>query len=173
MKKLIYTVLLITTTLSGYAQFYHNIEFGGSNFTGLSLTTEYHIHFNKDSPFYLAPKLGIGHIFGWEHAMTAQFGLAFGYTFRNGDRLELNSNASYLFKSPFLPGEGSEQYFYSGPEERGSFIWYTGLDYRFMGKKLNYTIGAGMMILISNPAPGYYQTAGDDFVPMLKFGIGF
>lgn len=159
----------------------HNLEIGGSNYTGFSLTTEYRFKLYDQSNlsarrFHLSPKLGIGHIFFWDKAMTFQGGLAFGLETRWGDVMELNTNFSYLHFSPFKFNNdccGGQSPRYTVPYELGSILWYTGVDYRFEGK-LNYTLGLGVMSMFHNDMVGSesnYELEGD-FIPMLKLGIG-
>lgn len=168
----------MVTTQSAFSQFFHHIELGGSNFTGISLTTEYRIKLYKAEPgyqknlFHLSPKVGVGHVFYWDHALTLQAGIGFGKILKKRNMIEFNSNVSLMTKSPILPNEDRESYILRGPQEEGNFFWYTGIDYKINGEKLTYTIGAGAITLITRPSfvQAYYISG--DFIPILKLGVG-
>ncbi len=120
MKKLTLFCFLSVIGFASSAQFHHNLEIGGSNFTGIGVNTEYYIPLHKKVPFYIAPKLGLGHIFVWEHVMTMQFGVGGGFEFHKNHSFELNSIASYLFASP-IPNRQQQENF-TRPSAVGDYL---------------------------------------------------
>lgn len=174
MKKVLLLMVLISG-LQANAQWKHSIEAGGSNFTGIAFTTEYQFQLSKTKPIYLAPKLGIGHIFFWDHTLTVQGGFDVGYWFNSIHGLAFTTSGSYLINSP-IPQNTDNGFFRQPSSESGNFLWYTGLDYKFRTKKTIYSFGLGTTTMISrfeqiqNPSLTY---SVEDFIPMLKLGITF
>ncbi len=173
MRKTLFIALLTFSSLSLFSQIQLDLEAGGSNFTGIGLSTSYKFQLSKTSPLYLAPKIGVGHIFNWENAMTLQFGLSAGYQFNEKHALELSSNASYIFESPFFRLGSSDDPYIGGTMEDGNYLWFNSLDYKFKTGKIRYTIGAGILMHFGDfSQTGHYEHSGDP-IPMLKLGIGF
>lgn len=170
MKKICITSILSILMFFMKAQFHHNIKIGGSNFIGLGVNTEYYIPLHKKVPFYIAPKLGLGHIFVWEHVMTMQFGVGGGFEFRKNHSFELGSTASYLFASPFR-GRQQVDNFIMTDDVEGDYLLFSSFDYKIQVKKVRYTIGIGVLSYFWQNGPGFYEFAGDP-IPMLKLGVG-
>ncbi len=172
MKKIALFCLLSVLGFSSNAQFHHNVEFGGSNYLGLSLVTQYHVKLKPEGKVYLTPKVGIGQILFWENPMALQFGLAAGYSFNTKSSLELGSSASYLFQSPFYTAPPENQI---GLSHTGDYLWFNSLDYIIKHKNVRYTIGAGVLAAAertqSFEGQTRYEFAGD-VIPMLKLGVG-
>lgn len=173
MKKLVALFSLSLLSLSAYSQFHHNLEIGGSNYTGISFTTDYHFHLNPESPVYIAPKLGLGHIIWWDNVVTAQAGLAIGYQLSDNQWLELNSNLSYLMYSPFWKRGDDNRYYPPRSSEAGNILWYTGIDYILKKGSIRYTMGAGVLMHLSRSYQDGSLMNSGDAIPMLKLGIGF
>lgn len=182
MKKSLKILALLLISFSAKSQFMHNLEIGGSNYTGFSLTTEYRfkLYDENTSPshkFHISPKVGLGHVFWWDLALTFQGGLAVGMENRWGHIMELNNNFSYMHNSPFgnevvyndygfIPTGTSVMY-----NNFGNVMWYSGFDYRFEGK-VNYTVGLGALTLIERFKYSDRNVYLSDFIPMVKLGVG-
>lgn len=158
------------------AQWKHGIEMGGSNFTGFAFTAEYHFQLSKSTPLYLAPKVGIGHIFIWDHLLTAQGGFDLGYKLNEKHGLAFTTNASYLINSP-LPRNTQDGFYRVQSAESGNYLWYTGLDYKLKLNDNTLSFGLGVITMISryqnfsaDSSPTYQL---EDFIPMIKIGITF
>lgn len=174
MKKLVAICALMALSLCSYSQFHHSIEIGGSNYTGVSFTTDYHFQLNPHSPIYIAPKLGVGHIVWWDNAITIQAGLGFGYKFSEKTWLELNSNISYMVHSPFWKKNEDNGYYYPPmSSEAGNMLWYNGFDYKVKMGKLRYTFGAGVLMHLSRSYQNGSLMNSGDVIPMIKLGVGF
>jgi len=183
MKKVLVISAMLLIAFSAKSQLMHNLEIGGVNYTGISLTTEYRFNLYDDDAapaqkFHISPKVGLGHVFWWDLALTFQGGLAVGMENRWGHIMELNTNFAYLHNSPF-----GEQVYYNdygfvpstttiARNNFGSVLWYSGFDYRFEGK-VNYTMGLGALTLIERFKYSDQNVYLSDFTPMLKLGIGF
>ncbi len=173
MKKILLIVAFCFATLT-QAQWTHGVEFGGSNFMGLSFISQYQINLSKTTPIYIAPKLGVGHALVWDFAMMVEGGFDVGYWFDEKQGLAFTTSMNVLFDSPFA-GTSNKNLFIS--TNRGSYLWYSGLDYKLKKNKVIYSFGAGVISLISR-YPNFIENGGityraEDFVPMLKVGVSF
>lgn len=177
MNKLTLFALLLFCSLSSFSQFHANLELGGSNFLGASITGEYRIALYpkvicyKKPRFYLAPKIGVGQVFAHEPALTTQAGFAIGmHPKRSYNSFELNSNISYLTKASIVPNDHDINALTS---DQQSIYWCSGLDVKLKGdSKLIYTIGVGFLCAIDQYGPESNWMLSGDGIPMLKLGIG-
>lgn len=175
MKKILLLIALFIGII-GNAQWTHGVEFGGSNFTGLSLIGQYQFNLSKTTPIYVAPKIGVGHIFAWDFMMTVEGGFDVGYWFNEKHGIAVTTSASYLFNSPFTKSQGNGLSF-NGSNQAGSYLWYSGLDYKLRKKKVVYSFGVGTISMISR-FQNFGENGGttyslEDFIPMVKVGITF
>jgi hypothetical protein len=175
MKKVLVLLSLVATTQLN-AQWKHGLEVGGSNFTGFAFTAAYHFQLSKTTPLYLAPKVGIGHIFMWDHLLTVQAGFDFGYQFTEKHGIAFTTSSSYLINSPW-PQNTKDGFRRATSAESGNYLWYTGLDYKRKLKDRTLSFGLGAISMISR-YQNFSTDAGptyslEDFIPMAKIGVTF
>lgn len=177
MNKLTLLALLLFCSLSSFSQFHANLELGGSNFWGTSITGEYRVALYpkvvcyKKPRFYLAPKIGVGHVFDPAKSIVMQFGFAVGvHPVRSYNSFELNTNFSYLTKASLVNSTLDNNPKVTDPNFSG-FYWCSGLDYKIKGESLIYTIGIGLFNEIYRYSSNNSWNSSD-WLGMIKLGIG-
>lgn len=168
MKKLTSCLVFILAAHCGFSQFHAGVELGGSNYVGAAINASYQLHFTKESKFFIAPQLGVGQIFFWDHPITLQGGLALGIQSDLVNSFEFNSTLSYRMKSLFYKKDPDA---FTFPSTSREYLWFNSLDFRFKPQKIRYVIGAGFLMAASSGS-GRGLRSNLDGIPMIKLGIG-